>query len=44
MQFDKGVTIAEAPSTQIKTGPMGTDIIFMIAGAILIGYAISART
>jgi hypothetical protein len=44
MQFDKGVTIIEAPSGQIKTGSTGTDIIFMIAGAILIAYAISART
>ena len=44
MQFDKGVTIAEAPWSQVKTASTGTDVMFMVAGAILIAFIISSRS
>jgi hypothetical protein len=44
MQFDKGVTMVDQPSYQIKSSAGGTDIMLMVAGAVLIAFIIARRS
>lgn len=44
MQFDKGVTMVDEPSYQIKSPGTGPDMLMILSGALLISIIISLRS